>query len=214
MEKEVVIIFNRGGWGNGGLQRAREERGVLQGISQSLSLQGWRYALQVFDRLPSPASSAYAKALFDLLGGYKQASLNLEEQIRTILAASPQKRILLVGYSLGAIVNISVMRQFLQEPRVYSIDIGVPLFARSFPGERILNLQRQEDAFSRGPLLPGLFVIIRAVVMLVLNIPTFRGRSLMEAWHIKGHEYPWDDPVVRIPIEQFLRSNFSHIVLR
>ena len=208
MTKEVLIILNRGGWGDGGLERAREERGVLEGISQVLVSQGFKCQVQVFDRLRSLAFGKHAKAIWDLLHGYKQASYNLAQEIQATLKAFPARCIVLVGYSLGAILNISVMKRLPNDSRLYSIQVGAPFFVRSPAQERILQLQRKNDVFASGPLLPFLVVLFRACIVVAANIGTFQGRSILDVWHIKGHDYVWEDPAVRVPIEQFLRSHF------
>ena len=206
--KQVLIILNRGGWGDGGLERAREERGVLEGISQVLVSQGFNCQVQIFDRLRSLTFLKHAKTAWDLLFGYAQASRNLTQEIRATFTVSPERRILLVGYSLGAILNISTMKLLAYEPRLYSIQLGAPFFLRSLVNEKTLNLQRKDDAFSSGPLFAFLLVILKACLVVAVNIGTFQGTSILGAWHIENHDYPWEDPRVRVPLEQFLRSHF------
>lgn len=206
--KEILIILNRGGWGDGGLERAREEKGVVEGISTILQSQGWHCQLTAHERLRSPAFLKYLKALWDFCFLYRQASRALIKEIQAILHTSPELRILLIGYSLGAILNISTLKLLSHEPRLYSIQLGSPFFVRSPIDKQILHLQRKDDAFASGPLLPFLFVLLRACLVVAANIGTFQGRSILDVWHIKNHEYTWYDPAVKVPIEQFLRSHF------
>lgn len=206
--KEVLIILNRGGWGDGGLERAREEKAVVEGIFNILQSQGWYCELGAHERLRSPTFLKYLKALWDLVLGYTQASRVLAKVIQTALKESAERRVVLVGYSLGAILTISTMKLLVHEPRLYSIQIGTPFFIHSPIQERVRGLRRKEDVFSSGPFLPFLLVLFQALIVLAANIGTFQGRSILDVWHIKGHDYAWDDPAVHIPIEQFLRSNF------
>ena len=208
MIKEILIILNRGGWGDGGLERAHEERGVLEGISHVLVSQGFKCQVQVFDRLRSLTFPKHAKAIWDLLFGYAQTSRNLAQEIRATLTVSPETRLLLVGYSLGAILNISTVKLLQEEPRLYSVQLGAPFFLSSPTHGRALHLQRKDDAFAAGPLFAFFLVILKACIVVAANIGTFQGRSILDVWHIKGHDYVWDDPAVKIPIEQFLRSHF------
>lgn len=207
-QKEVVIILNRGGWGDGGLERAQEEKTVVQGIVSYLASQGFSCELQAHERLRSPTFLKYLKALGDLCFLYRRASRALAKEIQATLHIFPKLRILLVGYSLGAILNISTLKLLCREPRLYSIQLGSPFFVHSPTDKQILHLQRKDDVFSSGPFLPFLVVLFQACVVVAANIGTFQGRSIVDIWHIKNHEYIWYDAAVRIPVEQFLRSNF------
>lgn len=208
MQGEILIMVNRGGWGDGGLERAREEQAVVEGMFHVLQSQGWHCELKAHERLHSPTLRKYVQAFFDLLLGYKQASRILAQQLQAVLQASPGRCILLVGYSLGAILNISTMQRLPHEQRLYSIELGTPFFVHSLSGEQILRLQKPDDVFSSGPLRSFLFVMLQALLVLAANIGTLQGTSILDAWHMKGHDYAWDNPSVRDPIEKFLRSRF------
>ncbi|TSD04312.1 MAG: hypothetical protein Greene071421_148 [Parcubacteria group bacterium Greene0714_21] len=182
-------------------------------VFAAFASQGWKCRVQVFDRLRFLTFGKHAKAAWDLLLGYKQASQNLAQELQTTLKAFPGRCIVLVGYSLGAIVNISTMKRLPYESRLYSIQIGPPFFIHSPAQERILQLQRKDDAFTSGPFFAFLIVLLKACLVVAANIGTFQGRSILDVWHMKGHDYVWDDPAVRIPIEQFLRFHFPQIVL-
>lgn len=208
MVKEILVIVNRGGWGDGGLERAHEEKSVIEGVTALLTSQGWKCTLKAYERLHSPTLGTYLKALWDLCILYRQASKQLAQELQEAFSRAPQLRILLIGYSLGAVLNIATLKRLPQEPRLYSLHFGAPFFLRSPTFQRVLNLQRKGDAFASGSWVAFFLVLLKACIVAVANIGTFQGTSILDAWHIKGHDYAWDNPAVKTPVEQFLRSHF------
>lgn len=206
---DVLIIVNRGGWGNGGLELEEEARSILEGIQQTLSSLNLRYRIFVFER---SIKVTPFKALFlikKLVGGYRKEAEMLSKRIERLIASAGNSKILLLGYSNGGVLNIQTMKRLLSYPQVYALNIGTPFIAKHFLHPRVLDVRKSYDFVARGHIFTFLPAVLMGFLVAFMRMLSLKTIHPTKAFHIPGHYYVWADENIRKKVQEFIKIHFG-----
>jgi len=203
-DRDFLLIFNSGGLG-------REEIGpewgsILEGIEEELGEMGYTTLLVIYART-SDGFRASITEIRESIYFYPSKAQPLASQIDFLTRHIEGIRVIVAGESGGAVFSNEVMELLEANPRVYSIQTGIPFAYHGLVSERSLVINDNgiiPDVLSRGDIL----AIFRANLW---HLPTYRPEEGHLFFYIRapGHIYTWDHPGVNSEISSFLRNHFA-----
>jgi len=204
--KDVVVVFNPGGWGWNILEASPQWTSIFAGIQSELADLGYTSLLLSYQRATDTVGG-YFNELMSMMSLYPSQATDLASKIEFLTKHITDLKVIIVGESTGTIITDSAMSLLRNNPRVYSIQTGPPFWHKNVMLERTLVLQSNSimpDYFSQGDIL----------TLICANLEGLFGFSPDEAGRIliylraPGHEYWWQDPEVYSQITSFLQQNF------
>lgn len=201
-DKDVVIIFNSGGWGWTPVEEIPEEQVFVTGIESELAALGYSSLLLNHFRTAETLNGCLSELIL-ATGLYPSKARDLAARVEFLTKHIPGISVILAGQSNGAGICESVMRILKDNTQVYSIQLGPPFWDDTIELDRSLVLRSNgvfPDSFSQGDI----FAIIRA------NIEALFGISQENPGHIllyigaPGHDYRWEYEAVRSQVINFL----------
>ncbi len=206
-DKDVIVIFNPGGWGWDPVTEIPGWETILAGIDTTL--QGYGLSTLVIDYKRTDHSFAGTIGEIEsILGVYPYKVEELVARASFLTRHLPGLRIILTGESQGAAISEKAMQKLRDNPRVYAIQSGPPFWNASHPFERSLVIDNngiQPDAFTKGDWV----VIIRANLEAILGIYHGSKGNILLYIGAPGHDYSWEYPEVCEQITSFLARYFS-----
>jgi hypothetical protein len=208
LDNSILIIFNPGGWGDATIEQADDFSPVLEGIQNTLKKLGCRSKAVAYTRTLSGPAGRLA-GIREQYNSFKHSSRIMAKEIRYLAQCFPEKRILIVGFSIGGALTGKAMSQLQDLPGVYGITVGVPGWLYTYRSDKSLVLNNS----GQDPLCAG---DSNAIAMAVIKSP-FRWWEARKNGHkinialaiqIPHHEYSWSSPEVHIPIDEFLKNHF------
>jgi len=202
--RDFLLIFNSGGLG--GNEIGPEWGSILDGIEEELGKLGYTTLLAIYVRT--------ADGLWDILNeiretihSYPTKTKPLAYEIDFLTEHLESINVILMGESSGGIFSNEVMKLLDANPRVYSIQTGIPFAYHSLVSDRSLVINDNgiiPDTLTRCDL----WAIFRANLG---RVPTYRPEEGHLFFYIRapGHIYTWDHPGVRSQITSFLREHFA-----
>ncbi|MDP2664075.1 MAG: hypothetical protein Q8P08_01410 [bacterium] len=193
--KDVIIIFNSGGWGYTPLKEAKDLAFIVKGVEETLN--NWKYSTIVvpYNRTKDSLVGEIT-GLKELLNSFKNSSRDLAGRIETIVNRFPDKNIIVVGLSNGAAFVNETYGKISENIKksVYAVAIGTPFWIRLQKSDNVLQLNSEKDTLVRGKIGSLLWALIKT---------PFIGVFLAT-----GHEYLWSSPGVKPQIVAFLEEKF------
>jgi hypothetical protein len=209
-DKDFVVIFNPGGWGNKALESSPAWYEICQGIEAELDRLG--YSSLVFDYQRTAKSiRGINKELVELFSVYPSKAKSLAGRVEFLTRNVPDLKVIVVGESNGSIISDTVMAMLQDNSRVYSIQTGPPFWHKQATTERTLVLEsngRLPDSFSHGDIYKMVITSLKALVGISLPEDEDPGR-IFYFLRAPGHDYYWQYPDVYLRITDFLKQNFS-----
>jgi hypothetical protein len=221
--KDIMVIFNTGGWGSEPLENVGDWgakttplisgwESLLLGIEAELATRGYSSILVEHMRTDGSLPGRLNE-MGQFMTGYALKARDLAIKVEFITYHLPDIRVILAGECHGAILSDRVMSLLDGDPRVYSIQNGPPFWYReNLVTDRTLVTTDNgilPDTFSEGDLWPMAWGWLRYVlgVSPVVNDygtpPHYVGAP--------GHDYWWQYPKVRADIINFLDEYFGVI---
>ena len=189
-DKDVVIIFNSGGFGWTPIEEIPEGQVFVTGIESELANLGYSALLLNHFRTAETLNGCLGELIL-ATGLYPSKARDLAARVEFLTKHIPGISVILTGQSNGAGICESVMRILKDNTQVYSIQLGPPFWEDTIELDRSLVLRSNgvfPDSFSQGDI----FAIIRA------NIEALFGISQENQGHIllyigaPGHDYRWE----------------------
>jgi len=209
-EKDILILFNGGGWGDTPLEQADDFTPILNGIKDTLSEFGLKSEIIPYTRTLKGAAGRLA-GIKEQLNSFTNNSDILRRDVFETLQKSPSVKILIAGHSTGGGLVSRGMRRMANLKNVYAITVGTPGWFDNYRSANSLVLNNN----FRDPLVSGrVFSIAKAVILTpyVWIKAKIKGEklSLPLALMIPDHQYEWDSAEVRLPIKSFLTLQFEN----
>jgi hypothetical protein len=206
-DKDVVILFNPGGWGYGPMDTKRPWGSILRGIQSRLSDSGIDSQILTYQRSVDGLEGC-CEEVTEVMRGYSSKAKILASRVEFLTTHNPDLKVVIVGESTGAQIGGEAMHILSENPQVFSIQIGPPCWYRHADKGRTLVVADNgivADSFSRGDV----FTIISA------NLSALFGGSqteddrgtILKYLRAPGHDYWWDYPAVSSQITQFFEDN-------
>jgi len=208
--KDVVLIWNSGGWGRKPLEDDPDWVEIFSGIESELGDMGYSTVTLSYIRSENNLRGLLREIMGSLIHFPSRAE-ELADEVDLLTESNSDCKVILLATSNGAIFVNEVMKHLEDNPRVYSIQTSRLFWYRASTAQRSLLINdngETNDVLSSG----NIWSIIRENA---LRFPTTEkppggsvmlGNRYLEA---PGHEYMWDLPEVRAEIISFLHTNFS-----
>lgn len=208
-DKDVVLLFNSGGWGTARPQEAIGWFTIFDGISTELQVLGYNTLVINYQRTEDNLRGAIDEFV-EILSMYPTKADKLAKRVEFLTTQIPDLNVIVAGESNGTIISDSVMNQLRGNQRVYSIQTGPPFWYRSTMQERTLVLDSNglmPDTFSQGDA--GAILLASAKALLGLTPRDEEPGRIFNSLRAPGHDYKWQYPSVYYRITDFLEKNFG-----
>ncbi len=202
--RDFLLIFNSGGLGQEEI--GPEWGSIVEGIEEELGKLGYTTLLVIYARTVD-GLWASMNEIRETIHLYPSKAKPLAAVIDFITEHIDNINVILMGESSGAIFANEVMGLLEANPRVYSIQTGVPFAYHGAVSERSLVIN--DNGIIPDTLVRcDLWAIFQANIG---HIPTYRPQEGHLFFYIRapGHIYTWDHPGVRSQITSFLREHFA-----
>jgi hypothetical protein len=206
LKADAIVFFTPGGWGNITSDKEAYAKSLLVGIQKILK--SWQYKTMVIN-YPRTGTGILGKikSLKETLLAFPSESKKLADLIEVIATHFRNLKIILVGYSLGGAFINEVMKKIKEKERIYGIEAGTPFFYKKIISENILHLDNGgKDALSKRNMKKLVLIGILGILKLILLFKLIR-LKISEAFHFKEHEYFWENPEIKLKVENFLKNN-------
>jgi hypothetical protein len=179
----------------------------MRGIENTLGSFGYRTLLTDYKRTRHGLDGIVGE-IEVLLGIQSAKSQELAACVNFLTEHLPDLRIILTGESNGATIADDALRLLRENPRVFAIETGPPVWHPSLEFARTLVIQNngvQPDTFSNGDII----LIMRANIESAFGIYKGGKGDILLYIGAPGHFYSWDYPAVRAQVVDFLTTKFS-----
>jgi len=206
MNKDVLLIFNPGGWGSSPAEVENGWGSILDGIKQQLAASGMDSLVLTFQRTTDNWLGR-CKELEEIFTGYSSKAKDLASRVEFLTAHNPELKIIITGESMGTIMSGKVMDVLGTNPQVFSIQTGPPPWYKMENTERTLVITDNgimPDSFSRGDL----FTMLKANLAALFNLRSAENNqgTVLKLFRSPGHDYSWEYPAVSLQITEFLEN--------
>lgn len=209
---DVIIITNRGGWGNFPLEKSPDILPVVKGIQDYLLQVGLSSIIINYHRAPvdpfSPGTDCLTrlKTIAEMLDLHHSQARCLVHQIESLAGMNSQLKFILIGISNGALFANQVMELLPAQlaKRTFSIELGPPFWHRQLRGKNNLILDNEgTDPLTTGEVETILASFLGGLGTFFTRWLLGKNSRLEECWHIPYHDYPWEK--VQSTVTDFLR---------
>jgi hypothetical protein len=209
VDKDVVVIFNSGGWGWNFIENSPGWYSISTGIESELDKLGYSSLLLNYRRTEENLRGIIDEGV-EMITFYPSKAKNLAHRVEFLTSHIPDLKIIVIGESDGTVISDSTMNLLRDNHRVYSIQTGPPFWHQNVVQERTLVLDnngRYPDTFSQGDIPTMLWTSLGDV----LGIPQSEESSGRVLFFLRapGHDYRWQYPDVCSQITNFLEENFG-----
>ncbi len=208
-DKDIVMIFNSGGFGWTPFGDSPQEQGFVAGIESKLTGSGYRVLLLDHFRSDKTLNGVISELMAES-ALYPSKAKDLALRVEFLTDHIPGISVILIGQSNGSAICERVMSILKGNRQVYSIQLGPSFWNDSVISDRSLVMRNNgvvPDSFSQGDL----FTIIRT------NLEALFGISQENPGHIllyigaPGHDYRWEYETVRSQITGFLNKHWPKV---
>ncbi len=209
-DKDVVVVFNSGGWGWSFLENSPGWRSIFTGIESELENLGYS-SLMLDYRRTGETLRGVIDEFVEVITAYPSKAENLACRVEFLTTHIPDLKVIVTGESNGTVISDSTMSILRDNPQVYSIQTGPPFWHQNVMLERTLVLDSNgmtRDSFSQGDIPAILWASLKALVGLSPPEGEDPGRILY-FFRAPGHDYRWQYPSVYSQITNFLEHNFG-----
>lgn len=208
-DKDFVVIFNSGGWGENLLEASSGWQSIFTGIESELASSGYT-SLLLNHRRSVKTLRGYLDESVERITGYPSKAKFLASRVQFLTKHNPELKVILTGESTGTIICDSVMNMLQNNPQVYSIQTGPPFWHENMVLDRTLLLTSNgiiPDSFSQGNFWDMFWGNLRHWFRLSQPVDDFG--TTPHYVRAPGHDYWWQYPEVCSQITTFLHKNFG-----
>lgn len=216
--KDILVIHNPGGWGSAPLEDLLQwERSLVDGVTTTIERTGYSWLLVQHFRSSNSRWGRMRDVKEETYFLFTSHSRKVDEmaaELRFIARHFNNLKILLIGASQGAAFSNAVMRQIDELHQVYSIELGLffPHMPRRIITERTLSID-DNGLMSDSVAHRNLGVSFKTLITTPYRWLKYRLHRQPQRFtyclNAPGHDYNWEYPGVRRPIEKFLKIKFG-----
>ena len=208
--RDVIIIFNPGGWGLTSLYDSPQWKSIASGITSEIEGLGFSPLLLEYRRSNGNLAS-YVDETMAILDLYPVKAKELAYRADFLTRHFPDLKIILAGESNGTIICSQVMEILKDNNCIFSIQTGTPFWHKSQMLSRALIINDNgliPDSFSKGDFFT---IISKNFEVLFGFSKEKRPETIMKLLVAPGHFYSWQNSTVRNRIKNFLGENFGTV---
>ena len=210
VDKDVVVIFNSGGWGWNFIENSPGWYSISTGIESELDKLGYSSLLLNYRRT-GETYRGIVDEFVEVITAYPSKAENLAHRVEFLTSHIPDLKIIVTGESNGTVISDSAMSILRDNRQVYSIQTGPPFWHQNVMLDRTLVLDSNgiaPDSFAQGDVPAVLWASLKALFGLTPPEEEDPGRILY-FFRAPGHDYRWQYPGVCSQITNFLEENFG-----
>ncbi len=203
---DVVVFVNSGGWGWSAIDQSNE-RELAPGIDGLLTGLGNSTLWIDYYRTEANFYGAMGEVMMALSTNPARGQ-ELAARTNFLTDNLPDLEVILLGISNGCTICSGAMPILEENERVYSIQLGPPVWNNNSYLENVLLLRTNgtiPDSFSHGDII----TIIRASIEGVFGIPQKNEGDILLYIGAPGHDYDWHYEWMIEQINEFLTTYFN-----
>jgi hypothetical protein len=207
--RDVVVVFNPGGWGWNISKAASGWGSILDGIQEQLESEGYQTLILNYRRT-SAGIRGVLREFFEAASRYPSKAKDLAIRVEFLTENLPDVRVIIAGESTGTVITDKTMDLLKDDPRVYSIQTGTPFWHKPSATERTLLMNTNgatKDTFSYGDIPAMVWATVKS--WFGLSSPDDRPGNILFWLKAPGHDYSWQYPGVYNQIVVFIKNNFK-----
>ena len=208
-DRDVVVLFNSGGWGWKLLDQTPGWSSIIDGIRSELEGLGYKSLVLNYKRT-SKGLRGCIKEFIEAATRYPSKSKELAKRVEFLTDHIPNLRVIVAGESTGTVVTDKTMRILRDKPQVYSIQTGTPFWHKPTALDRTLLMNsngKTIDTFSYGNVRAVLWATVKG--WFGLSSPEDNPGTILSWLRAPGHDYSWQYPGVCSEVIKFLDENFG-----
>lgn len=208
-DKDLVILFNPGGWGDSTIEQAYGWQSIIKGIQSELNTCQVDSLVLTYQRTVD-SIQGHLGELIEMARGYPGKARDLAYRIQFLTSLNPDLKVVIAAESMGSLISEKAMGILSPNSQVFSIQTGTPPVHPSISTEQTLVINNNgvvPDAFSQGNVL----TIIRANLVRMFNLsqPESGQGKILKNIYAPGHDYSWIYNAVSSQITQFLNETIG-----
>jgi hypothetical protein len=184
-DKDLLIIFNPGGWGTRTLEESSDWMSIINGIKAELDSIGCTVVTLNYQRTTNDLRGQLHEAEEAIYGYYSKAN-DLSNRVEFLTQHNTDLKVILAGESTGTMICDSAMNLLKDNKRVYSIQTGSPFWQTNTIRDRTIVVNDNgvvPDAFSRGDI----FTVVKSSLKSLLgNEPLEGDGKILPVMNIGG----------------------------
>jgi hypothetical protein len=208
-DRDVVVVFNSGGWGWNLLEETPGWVSILDGIKAKLESLGYK-SLVLNYRRTGGGLRGVVKEFLEAAARYPSKAEELAKRVEFLTDHIPNLKVIVAGESTGTVVTDKTMQLLRDNPRIYSIQTGTPFWHKPTALDRTLLMNsngRSIDTFSYGNVSAVLWATVKG--WFGLSSPEDNPGTILSWLRAPGHDYSWQYPGVSSEVVNFLEKNFG-----
>ncbi len=208
-DRDVIVVFNSGGWGWNITQAASGWGSILDGIKSQLEIEGYQTLVLNYRRTSSGVHGVIQE-FFEAASNYPKKARDLAIRIEFLTENFPDLRVIIAGESTGTVITDRTMDILRNDTRVYSIQTGTPFWHKPSALERTLLMNTNGttiDTFSYGDIPVMVWATVKS--WFGITSPEDKPGNILFWLKAPGHDYSWQYPGVYDEVAKFINKNFG-----
>jgi len=208
-DRDVVVVFNSGGWGWNLTDQTPGWASILDGIRSKLEELGYNPLVLNYRRTTSGIRGVL-REFIEAMTRYPHKSRELAGRVSFLTEHIPDLRVIVTGESTGTVISDKTMNILRDRSQVYSIQTGTPFWHKPTVLDRTLLMNsngRGVDTFSYGNVPAMIWATFKG--WFGLSSPDDNPGTILSWLKAPGHDYSWQYPGVYAEVTNFLDKNFG-----
>ena len=210
-DKDIVILFNSGGWGWNLTDETAGWSSILNGIKTELEKLGYTSITLNYRRTTSGVRGCI-REFVEAARHYPNRAEDLAVRVEFLTDHLPDTKVIVTGESTGTVITDETMKLLKDNKQVYSIQTGTPFWHTSEVSDRTLLMNtngKTMDTFSGGNIPVMIWTSVKH--WLGISSPDAEPGDILSWLKAPGHDYSWQYPGVYTQVIEFLDEQFGNI---
>jgi hypothetical protein len=208
-DRDVVVVFNSGGWGWNVIQATSGWGSIINGIKSLLESEGYQTLVLNYRRTSSGVRGVLHE-FFEAATNYPEKAKDLATRVRFLTDNLPDLKVIIAGESTGTVISDITMGLLEDDTQVYSIQTGTPFWHKPSPVVRTLLMNTNGttvDTFSYGDIPAMVWATVKS--WFGISSPNDKPGNILFWLRAPGHDYSWQYPGVYNEVVKFIEKNFN-----
>ncbi|MFC1902195.1 hypothetical protein ACFLX3_04640 [Chloroflexota bacterium] len=208
-DRDIVVVFNSGGWGWNLLAETPGWASIIEGIKAELDGLDYKSLVLNYHRTGG-GLRACVREFFEVFNHAPSKAKELAGRIEFLTEHIPNLRVIVAGESTGTVISDGAMNILRDNTRVYSIQTGTPFWHKPVALDRTLLMNsngKTLDTFSYGKVTAMVWASVKGWFGFLS--PEENPGTVLSWLRAPGHDYSWQYTGVCSAVAEFLEENFG-----